>query len=51
MPREDRRQIRRREVIRCHARQLERHREPGPLTCRKRQRRALLHRAYDSRKI
>jgi hypothetical protein len=30
---------------------VERHCEPGDVTCRKRQRQALLHWAYDSRKI
>jgi hypothetical protein len=51
MPQEDRRQIGRWKAIRRHARQIERHCEPGELTCRKRQRQALLHWAYDSRKI
>ena len=51
MPEEDRRQIRRWKAIRRHVRQVERHCEPGDLTCRKRQRQALLHWAYDSRKI
>ncbi len=51
MPDEDRRQIGRWKAIRRHVRQLERHCEPGELTCRKRQRQALLHWAYDSRKI
>ena len=51
MPDEDRRQIRRWKVIRRHVRQVERNCEPGELTCRKRQRQALLHWAYDSRKI
>jgi len=51
MPDEDRRQIKRWKAIRRHVRQVERHCEPGELTCRKRQRQALLHWAYDSRKI
>ena len=51
MPEEDRRQIGRWKAIRRHVRQIQRHCEPGELTCRKRQRQALLHWAYDSRKI
>ena len=51
MPDEDRRQIARWKAIRRHVRQIEKHCEPGDLTCRKRQRQALLHWAYDSRKI
>jgi hypothetical protein len=51
IPDEDARQIRRWKAIRRHARQVERHCEPGDVTCRKRQRQALLHWAYDSRKI
>jgi hypothetical protein len=51
VPEEDQRQIRRWKAMRRHVRQIERHCEPGNLTCRKRQRQALLHWAYDSRKI
>ena len=51
MPQEDARQIRRWKAIRRHIRQIERHCETGDLTCRPRQRQALLHWAYDSRKI
>ena len=51
MPDEDRRQIARWKAIRRHVRQIERNCEPGDLLCRKRQRQALLHWAYDSRKI
>ena len=51
MPDEDRRQIKRWKAIRRHVRQVQKNCEPGELTCRKRQRQALLHWAYDSRKI
>ena len=51
MPQEDQRQIKRWKAMSRHVRQIERHCEPGHLTCRARQRQALLHWAYDSRKI
>jgi hypothetical protein len=51
MPDEDRRQIKRWKAMRRHVRQIQQHCEPGHLTCRKRQRQALLHWAYDSRRI
>lgn len=51
LPDEDARQIRRWKAIRRHVRQIEKNCEPGHLTCRRRQRQALLHWAYDSRKI
>ena len=51
MPEEDLRQISRWKAMRRHVRQIQRHCEPGHLTCRRRQRQALLHWAYDSRKI
>jgi hypothetical protein len=51
MPQEDARQINRWKAIRRHAAQIRRCCEPGDPTCRPRQRQALLHWAYDSRKI
>jgi hypothetical protein len=51
IPEEDKRQISRWKAMQRHVRQIERHCEPGHLTCRRRQRQALLHWAYDSRKI
>jgi hypothetical protein len=51
MPGEDKRQIKRWLAIRRHVRQIQKHCEPGDLLCRRRQRQALLHWAYDSRKI
>jgi hypothetical protein len=50
MPDEDGRQIKRWKAIRRHVRQLQLACEPGDLSCRRRQRQALLHWAYDSRK-
>ena len=51
MPKEDQRQIGRWKAIRRHVRQVQKHCAPGDLLCRPRQRQALLHWAYDSRKI
>lgn len=51
MPDEDRRQIGRWKAIRRHVGQIEKHCERSDLSCRPRQRQALLHWAYDSRKI
>jgi hypothetical protein len=48
---EDRRQIKRWKAMRRHIRQIERNCEPCDFACRRRQRQALLHWAYDSRKI
>ena len=51
MPEEDARQIKRWKAMRRHAAQIRRHCEPGDPFCRPRQRQALLHWAYDSRKL
>jgi hypothetical protein len=48
---DDARQIGRWRAIRRHVTQLQRNCPRGALTCRKRQRQALLHWAYDSRKL
>jgi hypothetical protein len=51
MPEEDRRQIGRWKAMHRHIRQIQLNCEPGNLDCRRRQRQALLHWAYDSRRI
>lgn len=51
LPEEDRRQIARWKAIRRHVAQLRRNCDPGDFDCRRRQRQALLHWAYDSRRI
>ena len=51
LPDEDVRQIKRWKAIRRHIRQIERNCEPGDMSCRRRQRQAVLHWGYDSRKI
>jgi hypothetical protein len=51
LPDEDARQIKRWKAIRRHIRQIQQHCEPGDIFCRKRQRQAVLHWAYDARKL
>jgi hypothetical protein len=51
MPEEDARQIRRWKAITRHVAQLRIHCRPGDIFCRPRQRQAILHWAYDSRKL
>jgi len=48
---DDDRQIRRWRAIRRHVVAIQKHCEKGDLECRRRQRQALLHWAYDSRKL
>jgi hypothetical protein len=48
---DDARQIRRWKQIARHVAQLQKNCEPGDFSCRRRQRQALLHWAYDSRKL
>jgi len=51
LPGEDERQIKRWKMIRRHWAQVAHHCRPGDLACRPRQRQALLHWAYDSRRV
>lgn len=51
LPHEDARQIARWKAIRRHVAQIRRNCEPGNMMCRRRQRQALLHWAYDARKL
>ena len=48
---DDERQIRRWKAMKRHVAQLKAHCPQGDLSCRRRQRQALLHWAYDSRKL
>lgn len=51
IPREDERQIKRWKAIRRHVGQIKKYCAPRDMACRRRQRQALLHWAYDARKI
>lgn len=51
LPEEDRRQIKRWKNMTRHLAQIKKYCTPGTLDCRRRQRQALLHWAYDTRKI
>jgi hypothetical protein len=51
LPAEDDSQIKRWKAMRRHVGQILRNCQPRDLTCRRRQRQALLHWAYDSRKL
>ena len=51
LPKEDQKQIKRWRAIRRHVGQIVKNCRPGDLSCRSTQRQALLHWAYDSRKI
>lgn len=51
IPNEDARQIRRWKAIKRHVAQVERNCMVGDLSCRPKQRQALLHWAYDSRRL
>lgn len=51
LPEEDRRQIARWKAMRRHIAQIRNNCDEGDCTCRRRQRQALLHWAYDSRKF
>jgi hypothetical protein len=51
MPEEDKRQIKRWKAIKRHIAQIKANCPPGDMTCRPKQRQAVLHWAYDSRKI
>lgn len=51
IPEEDKRQIKRRKAIKRHIWAIKKNCNPGDRMCRRKQRQALLHWAYDSRKF
>jgi len=51
LPEEDARQIKRWKMMKRHIAQIQHACQPGDWSCRRRQRQAVLHWAYDSRKI
>lgn len=51
IPEEDARQIKRWKAIKRHIRQIQKNCMPGDINCRRKQKQAVLHWAYDSRKI
>ena len=51
LPEEDERQIKRWRAMKRHVAQIQKNCAKGDLSCRKKQRQALLHWAYDSRKM
>lgn len=51
IPEEDQRQIKRWKNMRRHVAQVQKYCQPGDWSCRRRQRQALLHWAYDSRTL
>lgn len=51
IPREDDRQIKRWRAMRRHLSQIQKNCHTGDITCRPKQRQALLHWAYDTRKV
>jgi hypothetical protein len=51
LPEEDEKQIKRWRAIKRHISQVIKNCKPGDMSCRRKQRQALLHWAYDSRKI
>lgn len=51
LPEEDARQIKRWRAMCRHVAQVKKYCQPGDLVCRRKQRQALLHWAYDSRKL